>query len=77
MPPLPPACAGVWDVFMQLHQRRGSAGMGPSPLDHAQLLAWCRLQGQQLTPWEVDAIFALDDLWLQAWNESRPKQKTD
>ena len=64
MPPLPLACGGVWQVFLQLHQRRGSNGFGPLPLDEARLLAWCRLHSQRLTAWEVERIFALDDLWF-------------
>jgi hypothetical protein len=72
VPPLPPACADVWQLFLQLHRRRGG-GFGPQPLDESRLLAWCQLHGQHLTSWEVEAVFDLDSVWLQAESEARPK----
>lgn len=71
VPPLPPACADVWQLFLQLRQRSGG-GFGPQPLDEPRLLAWCQLHGQRLTSWEVETIFGLDNVWLQAESESKP-----
>ena len=74
VPPLPPLCADVWSIFLQLHSRRSGTGFGPAPLDEARLLAWSQLHARRLTPWEIDCIFALDDAWLSAQSE---QQKTD
>ena len=40
--------------------------MGPSAIGPADLLAWQQLRGLELTPWEVDTLFALDNAAMRA-----------
>ena len=65
-PELPPSCAWLWSAFLQLNATRGSNGMGPSAIGPADLLAWQQLRGLELTPWEVDTLFALDNAAMRA-----------
>lgn len=71
MPDLPPLAVDVWGIFLQLRRRGGSTGFGPAPLDDRGLLDWQALHGQTLTAWEIEAIFALDELWMKAQAEAR------
>ena len=34
--------------------------MGVSPVAFGDIESWCRLQGVQLTPWELDTLLAVD-----------------
>lgn len=60
----------MWRLFLQLRQRSGG-GFGHQQLDEPRLLAWCQLHGQRLTSWEVETIFEIDSLWLQAESEAK------
>lgn len=71
MPDLPDLARDVWEVFVGLRSRAGGGGMGSSPINERCLLDWQTLYGQTLTPWEVEAIFALDALWMKAQADAR------
>lgn len=77
VPPLPAACADLWQLFLQLNRTRGSNGFGPQPLDEVRLLAWCQLHRQRLTSWEIETLFALDAAWLHAHQQAREAATTD
>lgn len=64
-PPIPPALEYLWGWFHELHRTR-SGGMGPGAIAYPDILAWCRLRGVRLAPWEVEIITALDGAWLGA-----------
>lgn len=71
-PPVPPAGVHLWDTFVELSRRRQVAvGMGavPQPITHQDIEAWCRLKAWPLAPWEIDAIVAVDDAYLEAQAE--------
>lgn len=59
-PELPPGVESLWDAYLELRAAAGSAGFGPARISHAEMEAWARLHGVQLTPWEVETLFALD-----------------
>jgi len=63
VPPLPAALHYLWATFWRL-RRRKAGGMGTEPITWADLDAFCRFTGQTIAPWEVEAIEALDDLYL-------------
>ena len=44
---------------------RGS-GMGPNAIGASDLLAYQRINGIELNPWELDCIYALDQVAQQA-----------
>lgn len=63
-PRLPPEAAHVWDTFMDLHRTRWASQHGPLPITYAEIQSRTVMQRDRLKPWEVQAIRALDDLWL-------------
>lgn len=62
-PALPPEARHLWHTFLELHRTR-SSGFGPSSIRYAEIDAWQRLKRTPLDPWEVDAIVALDEAWM-------------
>ena len=65
LPPIPSGLELIWDIFLQLHHMRGS-GMGPNAIGASDLLAYQRINGIELNPWELDCIYALDQVAQQA-----------
>lgn len=63
--PLPDAAAGVFDLFMDLHNWRGSGGFGPQVLTVADVESYCRITGQRLTAWELETIKLLDSVAMR------------
>lgn len=57
-PDLPPAVQHVWNTYVRFSRRRGDSGFW------GELDAFCRLTGMTLQRWEVEAIEALDDVYL-------------
>lgn len=41
-------------------------GVVLSPITHQAMLEWSSTQGIELTPWEIDGISRVDDLYLAA-----------
>ena len=76
IPPLPLGCELLWLTFQQLHQSRGSAGMGPAPISQQDLQAWQHNNGVQLTPWEADTLMALDAVALKSLSETPANDKS-
>jgi hypothetical protein len=65
----------LWQMFLELHAARGSSGFGPEPLGYSDILAYGTLLRSIPEPWEVQAIRALDSIWLREWNGR--SRKTD
>lgn len=73
---LPEEFAYLWNVFLQINQRRQFTDNGPSSLSSQELQAWLFLYQEQIPPFEVDIVFKLDLIWRAAWNKTHPvKQK--
>ena len=49
-----------------------AAGMGSGPITHEELIAWCRLNGVELRPWEARFLRRLSGEYL---SESRRSEK--
>lgn len=64
-PKLPPFAVHVWNTFSRLANARGGTGFGPAPLSFSEIDAFCRLTGERLDFWEIDAIRELDDAYLE------------
>lgn len=64
LPKLPREMRYLWRAFTSLHRARGSNGWGPSPIAWSEIESFCRLTGVALDPWEVEAIRALDEAFL-------------
>lgn len=69
-PKLPPDLRYLWTAFSQLHRTR-QAGMGINAITFFEIEAWSRLYGMRLDPWEVDAIRALDDAFIETHSEDK------
>jgi hypothetical protein len=69
-PECPEAARHVWGWFQHLSSRRGSNGFGLNALTYLEVDAWARLRGIRPEPWELEALFLLDALYLVA---TRPK----
>jgi hypothetical protein len=68
-PPLPHAANVLWRVFMRLRRRKGSNGFAASPIEWPDIDAFLRLSRLTLTPWEIEIVEGLDDLFLK--NQAR------
>lgn len=56
----------VWKYFLELHNERSSNGMGPNKINSTQIKDWCFISSVTLEPWEVRAIRALDNAWMES-----------
>ena len=65
-PKLPMALRYLWNHFATLHAARTGNGFGANPIGWGELKAYCELTCTRLDPWEVHAIRAVDDEYLQS-----------
>jgi hypothetical protein len=63
----PEEVAHLWFWFQDLCQGR-TGGFGPSPLSWADIHSWSILTGNELRPWELRMIRALDRSWLKVFS---------
>ncbi|WP_426314527.1 phage tail assembly chaperone [Methylobacterium fujisawaense] len=56
---IPTEAEHVWAWFWDLERGR-RAGFSPEPFAYADIAAWARLCGEELRPWEVRALMAMD-----------------
>jgi len=64
-PALPRAISYIWDWFLALSRRRGQGMSGPIPLSNQEVKAWADNLGCHPSPWEIEVIFGLDDVFLE------------
>lgn len=75
---MPPGGEPLWTLFLRLHARRRWSDFGmPAAIQISELADWLRLLRIRLTPWEVEAIFALDDAWRLEESRKPPPRPTD
>ena len=68
---LPAAGVALWDVFVELQSERESGMNGAGRIPLTSIEAWTRLNGVELTPWEVTTLKAMDGAVLGVWAENR------
>jgi hypothetical protein len=56
--------AHVWDWFRELDATRGGNGWGVNPITFAEIDAYQRLTGEQITAWAARLIRAVDNAVL-------------
>lgn len=66
VPPLPPAVAYLWTVYLRLRNRKASNGFAAAPLEWPDIDAFCRQVRRTLRTWEIEVIEAVDDAFLAA-----------
>jgi hypothetical protein len=75
-PECPPLLEPLWMMFCQVSRGRTSNGFGANPLTWADIEAWGRLTATDPSPWEIDLLVTLDNLWLvQTHKSSETKKK--
>jgi hypothetical protein len=65
----------VWDYFLDLDRRRSSGGFSENPLSFLDIAAWMGIRRLNLEQWEIDAIFAVDDLKQKMIRDRQEKEK--
>lgn len=55
----------LWRHFVSMSQRRQNGFTGPAPITSLEMRAWAELRGIHLATWEVEALDALEALYLQ------------
>ena len=63
-PPFPLSLDYLWSIFLRLRRRKGSNGFAVSPIEYADIAAFCRLSHMRLSPWDTEIIEMLDNLFL-------------
>ncbi|MFZ6655939.1 phage tail assembly chaperone [Undibacterium sp. TJN19] len=58
----------LWHWFLDLHHSRGNNGMGPAVITFQDMQAWMQVTGRKPERFELDAIRALDRLYLESLN---------
>lgn len=71
-PPLPAEAVGTWQAFQALSSARGAM----QPIGFQDIDAYCRLTGDELSPWDIDQVRALDVMALQIWADKATKKPT-
>ena len=65
----PDAASHIWTTFISLHDGRTYGMGGPNPISYDIIKAWCELMQITLSPWEVETIKSLDNLWIKIIGE--------
>lgn len=60
----PEGSAIIWNAFMSLSRARSCGPVGPNPITYPEIEAYTRLMRLPLEPQHVEAIAALDGVWL-------------
>lgn len=68
-PEIPYAGLRVWGLFLKLHEQRGT-GFGPCPISYRDMVAFARISGEAIRPWEAEIIRALDREFLSVVNKA-------
>jgi hypothetical protein len=68
-PVMPSAAEYLYWWFCGIASGRSSAGFGPNPLSAVEILAWSRLSGNHVAPWEFEVLRRLDHKWLEIYSE--------
>lgn len=69
LPPFPEELRYLWQAFLHI-RRRKAGGWGPEPISDADILAHSQVHGLDLRPWEMAAVFEIDDLWLASVSDT-------
>ena len=77
LPRVPEAGLPLWGAFCELSARRTWHAHGPNPIAYSEIEAWARLMRWPLEPRHVEAILALDDVWLEHSRKQVDKPEED
>ncbi len=69
---VPECVLHIWDWFAQMSPKRTN-GMGVAPITSLEIEAWCRLHEVQITPFEVQALEAIDSTYVSSSDKVQKK----
>ena len=61
----PGPLAYLWHDFLELHNRRGSGGMGPASITWPDIDAWARRRRRDPSQFALDVFDALDGVFFE------------
>jgi hypothetical protein len=65
----------IWEYFWELSRRRGNNGFGIQRINYLDLDAWGRQTKRRLDLWELEALLAIDDAYVDASYQHKDKPK--
>src|SRR5262245_55190266 len=75
VPVIPAAGEHLWIAFWKMSARRGSSGLGVSPISHSEIRSYQQLYGERFSDWDVDTIAAMDNAFLVEISRKGDKTK--
>lgn len=76
VPDLPHYAWHVWSAYHRLSVTRQN-GMHINAISYQEMQAYCRMTGDTLAPWEVEAISGIDAEFITYITEQNKKTKGD
>jgi hypothetical protein len=70
---MPPGCDQVWGAFNSLGSPSTSGSF--QPITAQEIQAWQSMHGIKLSPWELDAIRAIDKIAAECSTKYKAKSK--
>ena len=58
----------IWEYFLELSSTRPQGYKGPLPITYQEIKAWKELTNHILSPWEVEVIKRLDQIYVKVVN---------
>ena len=71
--PPPQEVAHLWGYFLQISRERNNGGFGPSPISSQNISYWQQLREIELMPFEIDAILAIDEGFMEEMSDRMKK----
>lgn len=62
---------------MRIRRRKGGSGFGLSPIEWPDIDAFVRNSQFRLTPWELEVIEDIDDVFLMKHNKDQQQHEED
>jgi len=61
----PTLASNIWSAFIALSSSRSSGFSGPNPITFSEIKSWMQLTHSRLAAWEVEALKAIDLLYIK------------
>jgi hypothetical protein len=74
---LEPGTEHVIAMFDELSNTRARTKIGPMPITHVEIQAYCHLTGTDLDPWELDALKRMDNAYIHEAQEFAQRNRKD
>jgi hypothetical protein len=75
MPRLPAGGSMLWRWFLDLSRTRSYHMMGPNPISHVEIAAYCQLHQIAMQPHHVEILRAMDEAYLDHLASNRARHE--